>query len=259
METKLRGMEVEETRAYLHIPFKESKLSFIAPAFGPGTSAQVGNRILKAKLEQPTMEQTASLVHEAWQNPDEEYFSDILTKLRANRLWPFNGLLYTPKEGIYVEDRPEIKKGFVVMDESDLIKKLEAKDTSVRFIPYGFKREYQTSGELEKNPFIQALAGEEGAELLAEAADKYEGGPYVRTLDSKDITRPVTRVAALYSRWGFGSRLVVDGNGRRDPRYGYAFGVSREVSAGSAEQNQGRGNDYDRKEFADTWPTHLVL
>ncbi len=221
------GLEVEEGRTYLRTGHKDGRLSFISPASGPNTYAQVGNQILEAKLELPTMEQTASLVHVAWQNPEEKYSKDIINKLKNSWLWAFNGLLYIPQVGVYIQDRPKIEGGKAVMDRSELVKKLEANDPSVRFVPFGFKREYQTAMELEKNHFVQALAGEEGAEKLAEIVDKYKKHPYVYAFDSNDINEPTIRVAALGSGWDFGVRLDVVGFNRSDGRGGYAFGVSR--------------------------------
>jgi hypothetical protein len=43
--------------------------------------------------------------------------------------------------------------------KSDLIRRLESKDKSVRFIEYGYKIGEQSSKELENNTFIIALAG----------------------------------------------------------------------------------------------------
>ena len=219
-------LEVIGGKTYLNVKSPNGVISFVAPAFGPGTYADVNSRILEAGLEEPTMAQTANLVHAAWQNPNEKYSSDIIKKLRSNWLWTFNGLLYVPNEGIYIQDRPEIRNGRVFMDKSDIVKKLGAKDPSVRFVPFGtFKRESQTSLELAKNPFIQALAGEEGADKLAQVADKYSNKPYVWAFDKKDVSQLTARVAGLDS-WGIlGGGLLVSGDDWDDSYDGYAFGV----------------------------------
>jgi len=226
---EIQGLNVREGRNYLDVQSKKGVISFVAPAFGPGTYANVGNQIIESGLAQPTMAQTAHLVHGTWQNPKEKYSSDIINKLKNNWLWGFNGLLYVPNEGIYVQDRPKIKDGRVVMDKNDLANKLGSKDPSVRFVPFGtFNREKQSSLELAKNPFVQALAGEEGADKLAQVADKYKFKPFVWTIDKGNVNEPITRVASLYSYRDIDVvRLHVNGNYWGDYNVGYAFGVSK--------------------------------
>ncbi len=227
--TQTQGLNIREGRTYLDVNSKQGVVSFVAPAFGPGTYAGVNLQILEAGLIQPTMGQTAELANGAWQNPKEKYSSDVIQKLRSNWLWAFNGLLYAPNEGIYIQDRPEVRNGRVFMDKSDVVKKLGAKDPSVRFVPFGtFKREAQSSLELSKNPFIQALAGEEGADKLAQVADKYGNKPYVWALKEKDVSQLTTKVASLDSGGIFGvdgDRLDVGGDVWDGYDGGCAFGV----------------------------------
>ncbi|MBI3623047.1 hypothetical protein HY212_03130 [Candidatus Pacearchaeota archaeon] len=222
-----QGLNIREGRTYLDVQSKQGTLSFLASAFGSGTYSDVGTKITEAGLEQPTMAQTAELVHGAWQNPKEKYSADIIQKLRSNWLWAFNGLLYAPNEGVYIQDRPEVRNGRVFMDYKDVVRKLGAKDSSVRFVPFGtFKRESQSSLEFAKNPFIQALAGEEGADKLAQVADKYRYKPCVWALDRKDVSQLTARVAGLVSRFIVVSRLgVVGGWLGYDGDVGCAFGV----------------------------------
>lgn len=222
-----QGLNIREGTTYLDAQSKKGKISFVAPAFGYGTYVNVGNQIDKAGLEKPTMEQTAHLVHGALQNPKEKYSADIIKKLRDSRIFGFNGLLYYPNEGIYIQDRPEIKNGRVIMDKNDLVQKLETNDPSVRFVPFGtFKRGTQSSLEIAKNPFVQALAEEEGADRIAQSADNYKLNPFVGTLES--VSEPTIKVAGLDSYRSIGGvRLHVDGNYWNDGNYGYAFGVSK--------------------------------
>ncbi len=224
--TENQGLIIREGRTYLDAQSREGTISFVSPAFGPDNYVNVGNQIIEAGLESPTMAQTANLVYGAWENPKEKYSSDIISKLRNNWLWGFNGLLYVPNEGIYIQDRPEIKNGRVFMDKNDLVDKLASKDPSVRFVPFGtFKRESQSSLELAKNPFVQALAGEEGADKLARVADNYKVEPFVGVLDN--VNHLTTRVASLDSSWGIDDyRLHVDGDDWNDSNIGFAFGVS---------------------------------
>jgi len=222
-----KGLNIREGKTYLDAHSQKGEISFLHPAFGPGNYVNVGTQIRESGLEQPTMEQTAYLVCDAWQNPKEKYSKEIIEKMKTNWLWGFNGLLYVPKEGIYIQDRPEIRDGRVFMSQEDLVERLESNDKSVRFVEYdSFKRESQSSLELAKNPFIIALAGEEGADKLAQVADNYKIKPFLWTIDGKDVKNLQQRVASLYS-FIVGLRLIVyginwDGNG------GYAFGVLNE-------------------------------
>jgi len=221
-----KGLNIREGKTYLDVNSKKGVVSFAAPAFGPGTYANVGSQISKAGLEQPTMAQNAELVYAAWQNPQEKYSSDIISTLRNNWLWGFNGLLYVPNEGIYVQDRPEIRNGKVFIDYKDVSEKLGVKDPSVRFVAFDeFKGESQTSLELSRNRFVQALAGEEGAYKLAQVADKYNSKPYVWALKEKDVSQMTTRVAGLDSRCVNVDRLDVGGGWGGNGDGGFAFGV----------------------------------
>lgn len=111
------------------------------------------------------------------------------------------------------------------MNLSELEEMLKEENPRVRFVPFGYKIESQTALELEKNSFVRALAGKEGAEKLAEVADKYKRNPYVFSFNN--IDKEVQRVAALLSDWGLVGGLGVVG-GRIDVgSRGCAFGVQK--------------------------------
>ena len=80
------------------------------------------------------MAQTVSLVHSAF-NSDDKYSKVIKGRMKNKWLWGFTGTLYVPNKGTYVQDNPEIRNGNIFMEESELIKKLEENDISVRFVP----------------------------------------------------------------------------------------------------------------------------
>ena len=175
-------MKVEEGRTKLIVKHKGENLTFIHPPFGPDNYSNVEDQIKAAKeikLERPTMTQTASLVNTAF-NSEDKYSNEIKEIMRTNWLWAFTGILYVPKEGAYIQDLPEVKNGKPFMEKSDLVKKLEENDPSVRFVPFGFKINEMTPRELAKNKFIIGLTGEEGADKLAETAGKFSRlNPYL--------------------------------------------------------------------------------
>ncbi len=171
------------------------------------------------------MSQNASLIYSAWQAPKEKYSKEVIDTLKNKLLWSYNGILYVPKEGAYIKARPEVKNDKVVMNKSDLVKKLEENDSSVNFVPFGFKIGELTARKLAKNKFIQCLAGEEGAEKLAEVSANYKNKPYLFSFNKVD--EEIIKVASLDSGRGMGSnKLYVGGYYWDDYRGGYAFGVS---------------------------------
>ena len=112
----------------------------------------------------------------------------------------FTGTLYVPDKGAYVQDNPQIKDGMPFMVESELVKKLEDNDPTVRHAPFGFKTRAMTPIQLARNPYVIALAGEEGAEKLAQVANKHKKKSYLWSFNSVDS--PIIRVSAFGSSWG---------------------------------------------------------
>ncbi len=223
-KTQSRGIKAREGITYLDVSHLDRELTFIYPAKGPNNYFNVRERILESNLRTPTMSQNASLVYSAWQNPKEKYSKEIIDILRNSWLWGFNGILYVPKEGAYIQDNPEVKDSKVVMNKSGLVKKLKSNDPTVRFVEFGsYKPGEQTSKELAENKFVQALASEEGAQKLAEVSTNYKFKPYVWSFNNVD--EEFTRVAALLSLWG-GNRLYVASSSDDVSGCGCALGVS---------------------------------
>ena len=113
-----------------------SNLTFMHPSYGPGTYALIKEWAEKDGLRTPTMAEIVSLVHAAF-NSDNKYSHEIRDQVRFSSLLAFTGTLYVPKKGAYVQDSPEINKGVPSMPEFKLLQRLEAGDSSVRFVPFG--------------------------------------------------------------------------------------------------------------------------
>src|SRR3989338_4017898 len=222
--TKNQNLRIKEGRTELTTTHQGQDLTFVHPSYGPDTYANVGSQIEQAGLIRPTMSQITSLAHTSC-NSNDKYSKEIQKIMKDNWLWGFTGTLYVPNKGAYIQEDPQIRNGMPFMDESELVRKLEANDPSVRFVPFGFKVGEMTPIQLAGNKYVQALVGEEGAEKLAEIADKHKNKPYLWSFESVD--EPITRVSALYSDWVLDVRLYVDGYVRGDGRDGYSFGVSR--------------------------------
>lgn len=219
MENK--GFAVREGRTEIDVPHQNGILTFIHPYAGPNTFAKVGEQIDAKNLQRPTYAQTTFLAHTAWQNQDNKYSDEIIKLLKSNWFWGFNGILYVPNKGAFVEDNPKVVDGRVSMNHLALVKRLESGDKAVRFAPFGFKTGEQSAKDLAKNAFVIALAGEEGAEKLAEVADNYSAKPYVYSFDK--IDQETVRVPALYASCG--GRLSLRGSSYGGDRGGCAFGV----------------------------------
>ena len=219
-KTQTKELRVEEARTKLIAEHRGEDLTFLHPSYGPDTYFNVRDSIQNAGLSLPTMAETASLVYTAF-NSEDKYSKEVKQILQDRWLWAFDKNLYTSK-GVYIY--PELISNREDLEESELVKKLEANDKSIRFVPFGFKTESMTSMELAKNAYLKALAGDEGAEKLAEIADKFENKPYLWALTS--VNQPETRVSAVGSYRDFDLRLSVDGYGRGG-RVGHAFGVRK--------------------------------
>ncbi|MEK6973998.1 MAG: hypothetical protein AABW41_02060 [Nanoarchaeota archaeon] len=179
------------------------------------------------------MAENASLVHTAF-NSDDKYSKEIRGIMKDRWLWSFTGNLDLPNKGVYVQDSPEVRNGRVVMDESNLVKKLESKDPSVRFVPFGFDIESMSPMQLAKNAYIIGLAGEEGADKLAEVADEFKQKPYLWSF--KSVNEPTTRVSALNSGWVLDRWLLVVGYNLGNDRNGHAFGVRNGAEGAGAKK-----------------------
>ncbi len=211
------------------VPHNEGVITFVYDEHGPGTYANVQSSIESAGLEAPTMAQTASLLHQMYCGElKDAKESEEIKKIIAGKykwLWCFTGSLYVPNKGVYIQDHPEVRNRLPFMAESELAKKLEAKDQTVRFVPFDFKTGKMSAMELASNSYVMALAGQKGASQLGEIADTFESKPYLYSFES--IDQLTTKVSALYFGWDLGGLDVSGNNHGYDFRGGCAFGVSR--------------------------------
>ena len=239
-----KGLQVKEgNKIELIVPHRDKNLTFIYPAIGPNTYTEVSKQISRSELKRPTMSETTSLIHAAWQNPDNKYSEEILRTLKENWFWTFTGILYVPHKGAYIQDNPLPCVQDNLMNESDIIKKLESNDESVRFIPFSWYNGEQIDGlnnplKLTENPFVIGLVGKEGAEKLEEIAKKYKYRPYLNSYrySSYGWGGPKEqRISSLNSNHG-GSGLTINCNyinysymdeDKFSFKRGFAFGVDR--------------------------------
>ena len=170
--SKMKVKEEKYGKTELTVSHNGNDLTFIYPSFD---SFYPERSIDEAELGRPTLAQTVSLVHTAF-NSDDVYSEEIKKRIKDGVL-AFTGVLYVPNKGVYFEDDPKVSFGMPKMKESELIKKLEKNDPSVRFVPFGFKVCWITSEELRKNKYVIGLVGEESADKLADIAGRFKKDP----------------------------------------------------------------------------------
>ncbi len=232
-------------RTVLIVPHLDYELTFISPPLGPGNYKNIANLIQQKELAKPTAAQTISLCYEAYQKGHGEFsevrdilknkmsWLDLLCLLspvplptfkNSHLLWMFTGNLYVPKGGVYIQDDPPIISKKVSMNRSELAEKLESKEQTVRFVPFGFKTGVLTYSEIAKHPYVKGLATQEGAEKLAELVKEHFKEFHL--LSPTNFDKEIVRVSALKSRF---KKLYLDST-----CFGwapsYAFGIDETAS-----------------------------
>ncbi len=251
-------MSVREGVTYLDV----GERSFIAPALGPALGPDTfWNHDSQIPMdEKPTFADLALLADSAWQNPKGKYESQIIDILRNRWLWGFTSFTYVSKgadpklrPGVYIQDRPETKNGRIVVAEPELLKILEQKDLTARYVELGFKSGEMDARELERNPLVVGAVGEQGAEQLARASKNYSLKPFVYVPSFENSKEPITRVAALGSNY-YGDGLDVDCNDGGDVRGGCVLRVRGREAPIVAE-----GDARDSLTTLDSLPTKEIL
>jgi hypothetical protein len=171
----------DNKRVELYVPHQGKVLTFVTPIIGPNYPDRVTEEIAKERLIFPTAAETASLMWESLQNSRIQDFSQVSEVLESNHwdIMGYTGLLYSREaEGVYIEDRPTMKDGFVLMNRGDLQNRLNANDVSVRFVPFS---KINGTTDLERNSFLIGLAGEEGAQKIAHISERFPCFPLIHT------------------------------------------------------------------------------
>ena len=90
---------------------------------------------------------------------------------------------------------------------------------------FGYKTKEMSSYDFAKNKYVIGLAGEEGAEKLAEVADKYNDWPYLWCY--KSVSKSVTKVSLLGADWFKGRKLYVGNLDHEFVKFACAFGKTK--------------------------------
>jgi len=225
---------IERTKIY--VPHGKGEVAFAWPSQGPHKYQIAGQGILNRKLAIPTAEQTASLTHAVYCNPETENepeFKEIREIMQDKYIWVFNKNLWT-SDGVYIV--PDLNAGGTrqKLNQDELEKMLKggkelnwggirfSEDETIRFAPKGsYELGKHTSESLAKDGFVIASYDLIGAKKLGEVSPKLRCKPTVFGFDIQEGQAPEKRVSALF---GY-DRLIVSGNIESSGRDGYAFGV----------------------------------
>ncbi len=180
----------------------------------------------------PTMPEIVPLVYASLENQKYETAENVIKTLEIYWITGDTAIHYFP-EGIFAEDVPKMENGRIVTPTFKILEKrlgsneerrvVFSDDRSVRFVPYGFKKESQDAFNLERNPGVIALVGgEKNAEKLAKASGPYKLNPYFCALNR--VESPQTRVAGLGSI-GLNEGLDVDASFSKNNDRVCSFGV----------------------------------
>jgi hypothetical protein len=198
-------------KTYLRgIPHEGRQISFEYPAYR-GHYSEVAGKIDDARLKRPSSAEIASLLKDAWKKPNGEYESKIINISINDWLLEFTGNLYIPKSnqeisgGLIIEHNPTIVNGRLTMDRDSLVKRLEENDSLVKFVTSDFKRGDLLPKDLEKNPYILARYGEEGASKIAKVSSMYRCKPFISPISPfKEMRGTKPRMSVLHDNFGKG-------------------------------------------------------
>ncbi len=225
------------TRKTMNLP--DYGLVFNAKRVGPMNFARLRQANYGLGFRMPIMPELVSLAYASLENQTYKTAKKVVKTLRNHWLTGNTAIHYFP-EGMFAEDIPKMENGGIVTPTivTPTFKVLEKRlgsheegrvsfsdDRSIRFTPYGFKRESQSALELSKNPGVIALVGsEKNAEKLARASKHYKLNPYFWAV--KNVCSPQIRVAGLNSG-GLDGRLLVSaiGSEYEGGKDSYSFGV----------------------------------
>ncbi len=241
MENIIKKPTFKEVVAVTTMELPEFNLIFNAQGIGPMNFNGLRNADYGKGFRMPTMPELVPLVYASLENKEYETAKNVINTLKDYWLTGNTGIYYF-SEGMFVQDNLEMENGRIIPPnyktlESKLGKHEErgvvfSEDKKIRFTPYNYKRESQSSLDLSKNTGVIALVGgEENAEKLAKTSEHYKANPYFWALSNVDS--PQIRVAELDSG-SFDGGLCVNASCSVGDDDGCSFGVREKDAEGVA-------------------------
>ncbi|MDO8509420.1 MAG: hypothetical protein Q7S27_07100 [Nanoarchaeota archaeon] len=155
----------ENAKSISHL---DIQILFCQRPMNEGSYFEVKKQIESSGLITPVFSEVISLIDHAWKNPEEKFSKEIIALSNDLGIWAYTGILFLPKEGVYIEDHPQVEGSIfhraIKMDRVDLEKKLASEDKKVRFIKWGQK----TVSKSSEDEVVLALAGVDGAKKYGE-------------------------------------------------------------------------------------------
>jgi hypothetical protein len=176
-------MIVNEGRTEIIVPHGGKELKFIYPPVGPGSFSDTGLAITGLNLSRPTLSEIISLIHAAYNEPNQAYSKKIINLLKNNLIWGFtaldgppvsvvgggtNGRRYSWDNPIIIGPRSYNAYNEIGMEVFGGAKFIYANPLSERF-PYGFTKIKKE--EISGSKLLVSLIGKEATSKLEEITD----------------------------------------------------------------------------------------
>jgi hypothetical protein len=236
-------MRVEKGETKLTVDHNQGELTVLHPFLGPNTYRELQREAGSQGLKMATLPEAASVAHDAYVvDPKNQYSKEIQKTMENRWIYTATKSLWVPNKGVHVFpddgsiELPEAlgdRIGTISPNELEqFLALLEGHSDLVNFAEFGFDTgRLGSSLKLATNNYMKALAGQEGAEKLAEVSDKHKvKKPYLWA--HQNVNEPLVTVSRLDSVRGFGIGLVIVGDGLGDNSISNAFGV-RETGGAS--------------------------
>ena len=233
-------MQSKQQKTELTVQHQGKPLTHVHPFYGPNTYSGLKTNVEADGLAMATLPEAASIVHDAYclDQPtdfDQERAKEIHGIMKNRWIYATSKSLWIPDQGVKVFpdngliSLPDVLKsriGELTPSELEqMLEVLEQHPELVNSADFGYETgTLGSSLKLATNAYTKALAGEEGAERLAEVSDKHRiKKPYLGAFDN--VKKPSITVSRLGSSWIFDGRLDVNGDGHGGDRGSLAFGV----------------------------------
>ncbi len=212
----------------MEFPHKGKIMAAGYPFFGPANSKTLQAQIKQEEYLEPTFSELVSFIH--------RYFGEEGTKaakikeiMNTKYFVGFTGILYLPKKNeVYFKDRPVFASGSIV-DVDNLESRLKLNEAHAKVSLDNLKTGTLPWDQIPGHPLFIAIAGEEGAEKLAELASKHrDKNGYIFLPDISNFTSPQARIPLLYS-YQEGRSLTVSLNGAGYSTNSYSFGLLKDL------------------------------
>jgi len=206
-------------------------LVFMHPAYGPeiycGIQSKMDEDNLNLKI--PTTLDAIALAESAFDldsKLSDEIRNEVTGIMYGKWILTSTAILYIPNKGAYVHQ--ELSREMFFLDKYQLVNKLGSNVNDAKFVLFGYQIGKMSIEEFKTNPFLIALAGEEGAANAVRLAGRFKHQePFLGSFNSIDT--PTVRFTTLFTSIGNNERLYIDSRYPTNTPYGFTFGIKRQA------------------------------